>query len=261
MCSLAARGLWMEMLCLMHEAEPRGHLLVNGRPLLSSQLAALAGCSAKDADKLVAELEAAGVFSRNSEGVIFSRRIRRDVERDAADRYNGAKGGAPGIRRGSVDKALRVRPFKKSDAPGKAARIFAKTAGKCFWCDVALIEEPSEDQFADGFHVDHLLPVCDGGTNDEDNLVPACAVCNHDRNKIGWPANSRRKVDPIRTKRADPTLWGLVSEASPTVKPRSQIPEARYQILMLLLARVRSSIGWNVTCEKLPAVRTRRIRG
>jgi hypothetical protein len=30
LCSLAARGLWMEMMCLMHEAEPYGSLLVNG---------------------------------------------------------------------------------------------------------------------------------------------------------------------------------------------------------------------------------------
>jgi len=32
MCSLAARGLWIEMLCLMHEARPHGSLLVNGKP-------------------------------------------------------------------------------------------------------------------------------------------------------------------------------------------------------------------------------------
>jgi len=30
LCSLAARGLWAEMICLMHEAEPYGSLLVNG---------------------------------------------------------------------------------------------------------------------------------------------------------------------------------------------------------------------------------------
>jgi hypothetical protein len=27
-------------------------------------------------------------------------------------------------------------------------------------------------------HVDHVVPVCDGGTNDDRNLVPACRVCN-----------------------------------------------------------------------------------
>ena len=31
MCSIAARGLWMEMLCVMHEATPRGSLLINGK--------------------------------------------------------------------------------------------------------------------------------------------------------------------------------------------------------------------------------------
>ncbi|PJX23863.1 hypothetical protein CAP48_12370 [Advenella sp. S44] len=32
-CSLAARGLWHEMMCLMHESEPYGHMAVNGKPM------------------------------------------------------------------------------------------------------------------------------------------------------------------------------------------------------------------------------------
>ena len=28
MCSMAARGLWVEMICLMHEATPYGQLLI-----------------------------------------------------------------------------------------------------------------------------------------------------------------------------------------------------------------------------------------
>ncbi|HDA7904193.1 TPA: hypothetical protein O5V80_002738, partial [Staphylococcus aureus] len=43
LCSMAARGLWVEMLCIMHEATPYGTLLVNGRRLDKKQLAALVG--------------------------------------------------------------------------------------------------------------------------------------------------------------------------------------------------------------------------
>ena len=100
MCSVAARGLWMEMLCLMHEASPRGSLLVNGRAIGDKQIAALAGMPAKDAAPLIAELEDAGVFSRECDGTIYSRRMRRDDEKAARDKTNGRKGGNPKVKGG-----------------------------------------------------------------------------------------------------------------------------------------------------------------
>jgi hypothetical protein len=38
MCSIGARGLWMEMMCIMHEGEPYGHLLVSGDPFRKSNV-------------------------------------------------------------------------------------------------------------------------------------------------------------------------------------------------------------------------------
>ena len=40
-CSVAARGLWIECMCIMHEADPYGHLVVNGRPVTDTLLARL----------------------------------------------------------------------------------------------------------------------------------------------------------------------------------------------------------------------------
>lgn len=99
MCSMAARGLWMEMLCLMHEAEPRGYLLVNGKPVTDRQVAALAGLSPKEASVLLEELEQAGVFSRDDNGTVFSRRMTRDEEKSNMDKANGKRGGNPGLKR------------------------------------------------------------------------------------------------------------------------------------------------------------------
>jgi hypothetical protein len=100
MCSLGARGLWMEILCIMHGADPRGFLLVNGVAVSDRQLAGLAGCSPKEAAAFLAELESAGVFSRTESGVIFSRRMRRDDEKAARDKANGRCGGNPDLIRG-----------------------------------------------------------------------------------------------------------------------------------------------------------------
>lgn len=114
LCCLAARGLWMEMLCIMHEAEPYGHLKVRGVPLDASALAALTGAPEDSVRACLHELEARGVLSRNREGVVFSRRMIRDAERQARDKANGAKGGNPQILRANADhekpRAARVNP-------------------------------------------------------------------------------------------------------------------------------------------------------
>jgi hypothetical protein len=98
MCSLAARGLWMDLLAIAHEAEPYGHILVNGKPPGVADIARVAGASANDVKRLLTELETAGVFSRTPEGVIFSRRMVRDKEKAAYDQANGKRGGNPKLK-------------------------------------------------------------------------------------------------------------------------------------------------------------------
>lgn len=103
MCGLAARGLWIEMICVMHEAEPYGHLLVNGRAPTHRQMAALFGVTEKEVAAMVAELEDAGVFSRTPEGVIYSRRMVKDEARRTKARVDGRKGGNPNLRGKEVE--------------------------------------------------------------------------------------------------------------------------------------------------------------
>lgn len=93
--SLAARGLWIECMCIMHEAAPYGHLVVNGRPVTDAQLAVLSGASPDQIPELIGELETAGVFSRTSAGVIFSRRMTRDDKKARVARKVGKLGGNP----------------------------------------------------------------------------------------------------------------------------------------------------------------------
>ena len=104
-CSLAARGLWMEMLCIMHESTKPGLLLINDNPVTETHLGLLTGAPPSQIVELLAELESAGVFSRNRDGVVYSRRMTRDHKRAQTARKNGAKGGNPtlGKQRGIPD--------------------------------------------------------------------------------------------------------------------------------------------------------------
>ena len=97
-CSLAARGLWIEMLCIMHESSRPGLLLINDNPVTETHLGLMTGASPDQVGELIAELESAGVFSRNREGVIYSRRMTRDHKKEAAARREGSKGGNPKLK-------------------------------------------------------------------------------------------------------------------------------------------------------------------
>src|SRR4029077_6935873 len=95
-CSLAAHGLWMMMLCIAHEGEPCGYLRLNGQPLTAADLNdMIAKTTVKEVEKLLAELEAKGVFSRAADGAIYSRRMVKDTAVSEQASQWGKKGGNP----------------------------------------------------------------------------------------------------------------------------------------------------------------------
>lgn len=95
MCSLAARGLWAEMMWLMFDGEPYGHLSVKGSDIPPDKLAVIVGVPLSVVEALLAELEKYGVFSRTPHGVIYSRRMVNDWNRRQTNAANGSKGGNP----------------------------------------------------------------------------------------------------------------------------------------------------------------------
>jgi hypothetical protein len=96
-CGIAARGLWIDLLCIMHEGDPYGHLTINGRGATSRQIGMITGIGEREADKLIAELEEAGVFSRTDAGLIYSRRMVKDKAASDAGREHGKGGGNPSL--------------------------------------------------------------------------------------------------------------------------------------------------------------------
>ena len=113
-CSIAARGMWIELMCVMHDCEPYGVLSINGKPMTASQVARLVGESEKLVDKLIGELEAAGVCSRDAEGRLFSRRMVKDEGVREARAAGGAAGAEHGIK-GASHGSKGGRPRKNKD--------------------------------------------------------------------------------------------------------------------------------------------------
>lgn len=119
MCSPAARGMWIEMICLMHEATPYGHLLVHGQNPTEAQLASLTGIQIAELGGLIAELERNGVFSRTREGVIYSRKLVRMEQKAAIARRNGKKGGSLPVGKRSENNGWDNPSLKSDDKPQK----------------------------------------------------------------------------------------------------------------------------------------------
>lgn len=84
--SLQARGLWIEMLCLMHEATPYGYLLVGGQPVSDAALARVVGASVEEIQALLVELHNAGVSRKTRAGVVYSKRMTDDHKRSVEGR-------------------------------------------------------------------------------------------------------------------------------------------------------------------------------
>ena len=79
-CSLAARGLWLEMIFIMHESGHYGHLAVNGRAIDARQLARMVGGSEKQVSQLLDELFNAGVYElKCGRGFIYAREMMWNV--------------------------------------------------------------------------------------------------------------------------------------------------------------------------------------
>lgn len=97
LCSLAAQGLWMRMLCIAAAADPVGHLVNGDEALTMTDIARLCGETVDEASRLIRELESHRVFSRTKAGTIYSRRLIRDHRklREAAE--YGKSGGNPAL--------------------------------------------------------------------------------------------------------------------------------------------------------------------
>jgi len=97
LCSFAARGLWMDMLCIAAAHDPIGYVAVAGRALSETDIARMTGGLESEVCSLLGELDRNGVFSRDRQGRIYSRRMVSDARKAAIAKKNGKNGGNPSL--------------------------------------------------------------------------------------------------------------------------------------------------------------------
>ncbi|WP_114110627.1 hypothetical protein [Thalassospira xiamenensis] len=155
--SLAARGLWMEMLCIMHKASPRGYLVLNGNAMTDVQLSRAIGASIDDITALRGELEHAGVYSIDGKGFIYSRRMLRDDKAHRTAKKNGKKGGNPAIKRRNASNCN----YTDNSAPvNQQVKGMEKGGDKAKSKDIRDKDSPPVSPKGDGFDVNQAFRDC-----------------------------------------------------------------------------------------------------
>ncbi|MDI2112115.1 hypothetical protein [Commensalibacter nepenthis] len=80
-CDLAAQGLWINLIAIMHKSDQIGYLVINGRPMTAVDIAKRVGIRKDRTERLLQKLIDNDVCSVTEEGVLYCRRIVREQKR------------------------------------------------------------------------------------------------------------------------------------------------------------------------------------
>jgi uncharacterized phage protein (TIGR02220 family) len=127
------RGVWLEMLCLMHESSERGVLLLNETPMADVVAARILGLDIQTFKQTLGTLLSHGVARRReSDGAIFNKRMVSDERLCDIRRKAGKKGGNPALLKQNRTTRDKQKPTpssssssSSSDDKGAAAEVLA----------------------------------------------------------------------------------------------------------------------------------------
>jgi hypothetical protein len=146
-CSKAAKGVWMDLLCLLFECPVRGVFVdASGKPWSDEEIAEAIGGDIGANLGYIAELVSKGVAQRDTRGAIFSRRMVRDEQtrRSATERKRKERSSHASVTPMSVNEG--------ENEVGKQIKLFVE--GKGFEEEKKMIDNLSSDVDKIG----HLYP-------------------------------------------------------------------------------------------------------
>ena len=153
------RGVWFEMLCLMHESEDRGKLMLNGNPMPHEALARLLGLDNQILTTTLTTLIDFGVASLDkTTKAIISRRMVRDEEIRRIRKSCGKMGGNPNLlihKSTTQDNQIPTPSSSSSSSEGDQEK--RGRSGN--------FEKPAKEAKINGFHAEHEKATVSTGNN------------------------------------------------------------------------------------------------
>lgn len=80
--------------------------------------------------------------------------------------------------RNAKKRKLRMKEIPGSHTHQEWKELLRSYNWKCVYCGITMVEKTGPDQITR----DHIIPVTKGGTDDIENIVPACRSCNSKKN-------------------------------------------------------------------------------
>jgi hypothetical protein len=128
------RGVWWEILCLMHESERRGILILNGQAMSEDALARLLGLDKQNLTTTLTSLLTSGVASREQEtGAIFSRRMVRDEKLRNIRSEAGKQGGNPILVKQNPTTPVKQNPTPSSSSSSSSSEQKSEPSKPVRW--------------------------------------------------------------------------------------------------------------------------------
>lgn len=211
-CTHAAKGVWIDILCLMFDSEERG-VLVSRRQAWGDDEIVLAVVRAG-----LEELTSKGVAGRRKDGALYSKRMVRDEEIRLKNVKNGGKGGNKELMRLKAE----AEAANKSDNPEINPEIPPSSSSSISSSDDNIKKEEHASLLAKPQDIEEALAYA----GDRPGYQPE--VVRHwyaSRDSAGW---ERVNGVPVRNWRSDLDAWVLTAarQSLPPPAPRRSVTPA-----------------------------------
>lgn len=149
--SAEARGLWIDLICLMWESPEKGHLVAgSGTPYRSEHISRMTGVSEERVIELIAQMEEVGLFSRREkDGAIYNRRMARQVEISKKRAKAGSKGGSNSSPTGEQDASKREANLQANDQAKEKLKRLPSSSSSSSSSDKERERENARDSFVE----------------------------------------------------------------------------------------------------------------
>lgn len=207
------RGVWFEILCLMHESDQRGKLLLNGKAMPEDALARLLGLDKQVTTKTITTLIEYGVASYDLEtGALMCRRMVRDENLRKIRQESGKMGGNPVLLK--QDSNQKAKPgVKQISTPSSSSSTSVSSSNKK---TVVVVEEFPHETLHEGPTTNATTAICEGIRN------VLCQYLNIPQT-AGW--KTRAHVSEIALELAD--LGGTAEQVLEFIKTRQKPPSSK----------------------------------
>lgn len=218
-CTHAAKGVWIDILCLMFDSEERGVLVSRRRAWDDDEIVLAVGGDSAVVRAGLEELTSKGVAARRKDGALYSKRMVDDEDKRRKDRVNGSKGGNKDL----LAKKAEAEAANKRDNQGVNPNINPEIppSSSSSSSDDNIKKEENASLLAKPQDVEEALAYA----GDRPGYQPE--VVRHwyaSRDSAGW---ERVNGVPVRNWRSDLDAWVLTAaRQSPPPTPRRSVTPA-----------------------------------